>query len=140
MFRAFGIQFYNTTYIQRYLHSTDFDPLRMFFTSIQHGFTEEAEYFASKLIRSVIEGEYTPEMESVPANIYYALLKYHFECQQRISKITFRIAGAKPMPQALSIHPIVRRGIFRDSSEMIFAPIVQRAAEREWRMRGPFDM
>ena len=23
---------------------------------------------------------------------------------------------------------------------MIFAPIVQRAAEREWRMRGPFDV
>ncbi|KAK7677185.1 hypothetical protein QCA50_019894 [Cerrena zonata] len=50
-----------TAFLQRYLRtSADIDPFRMFFTAIQHGWTSEAEYFASKLIHSVIEGEYTP--------------------------------------------------------------------------------
>lgn len=129
------------TFIQRYLRTCpDIDPFQMFFTAVQHGWTSEAEYFASKLIYFVIEEEYTPEMEYVPANVYRALLKYHFECQQRINMITFYVAGAKPVLKALNTPPVKRRGIFRDSSEMIFAPIVQRAAEKEWRSRGQFDI
>ncbi|CAL1697778.1 unnamed protein product [Somion occarium] len=116
------------SFVQRSLRScSDIDPFRMFFTAVAHGWNSEAEYFASRLIHFVIEDVYVPEMESVPANVYHGLLKYHFECQKRMKKTTYSNVGAYPRLRALESGCVVRRSIFRDSSEMIFAPIVARA-------------
>ena len=63
------------------------NPFRAFLLAASHGWTTQARYAARALLRETIdtlEDNYLPEMESIPARMYYHLLTYHKQCGQAI--------------------------------------------------------
>ncbi|GBE89543.1 hypothetical protein SCP_1602050 [Sparassis crispa] len=59
----------------------DAEPLRAYFTAVQHNFDECARQSAKNVLEGPIENAYVSEMEDAPAQAYYRLLRYYHACQ-----------------------------------------------------------
>lgn len=80
-------------FVRRILPSLDnLHPLRMFFIAAQQGWEAEARSAVLRLIHSSVD-IYVPEMEQVPASVYRAFLKHHYECFRRVADIAYRDSG-----------------------------------------------
>jgi hypothetical protein len=76
------------------------DPLRVYFTAVQHGWKEEAEEAALYAASKPIEDVYVPEMESVSANIYHSLLKFCHSLRSIVVNLSCRYRdGQVPVTQ-----------------------------------------
>ena len=63
------------------------DPFRAFVLAASYGWTTQARFAASILLRETLdtlEDSYLLEMEGIPTRVYYHLLAYHAQCSQAI--------------------------------------------------------
>ncbi|KIP06742.1 hypothetical protein PHLGIDRAFT_42666, partial [Phlebiopsis gigantea 11061_1 CR5-6] len=82
--RKYGFNSVVQAYLSRIRYLIPQDPLRAYFISCALGWKDEVKNAAIRLAYRATPNKYLPILESLPAKDYYALLRFHWACQDTI--------------------------------------------------------